>query len=406
MPKIKIKFSNTSLEKIKNFLNSIITLKDDELDIFSERFNAFLIAEYKTLREYQESVIIDKYLEAANDIVSRISDGKWSDEYFDAISANARYAIAIFYTGDKSYDDIIDIYFNEVKREYILHPMNESDHLEFIPENRDIFIKNNLKLVVNCAKRYRFLGVPFEDLIQTGNIGLLEAFKRFDTTKSKVRSEIIELINASDNDSFTKEQAQEILRIKLTYGKNIEIIYSSVPDEGFPSKNSFITWTKSNIKTAVFASVAFKWIKGAILGSLSKSHQVTIPYNKLSEGYTNFLSLDQMSPQTNDDNSNIVMSHTIDDNLIIDTNNIEANEFNIKYKETVNDLLTCLDDDERRIIKKRFGIGFPDALSMQEIGRQEGMSNVAIRKIINVALDKLSNSITDENRSYLKEILF
>ena len=406
MPRIKLKLSEKSLKTINNFLNSIVTLNGSELDIFSERYMSFFMSEYKTLKEYQEGVIVDKYLEATNDIVSSITDGKWSDDYFDAISANARLAIAIYYTGNKSFDDIIDIYFNEVKREYILHPMNESDHLEFIPENRDIFIKNNLKLVVNCAKRYRYLGIPFEDLIQNGNIGLLEAFNRFDTTKSKVRSEIIELINTSVNDSFTKEEAQTILRSKLTYGKNIEIIYSSVPNEGFQDKNSFINWTKLNVKTAVFASVAFKWIQGAILGSLSKSHQVSIPYNKLASGYTNFLSLDQMSPQTNDDNSNTVMSHVNDEHLLINNNDIESSEYIEQYKQAVNDMLSCLNDDERRIIRKRFGIGFPSPLSFQEIGKQEGISNVAARKIINSALDKLSSSITDSNKAYLKEILF
>ena len=406
MPRIKLKLSEKSLKTINNFLNSIVTLNGSELDIFSERYMSFFMSEYKTLKEYQESVIVDKYLEATNDIVNSITDGKWSDDYFDAISANARLAIAIYYTGNKSFDDIIDIYFNEVKREYILHPMNESDHLEFIPENRDIFIKNNLKLVVNCAKRYRYLVIPFEDLIQNGNIGLLEAFNRFDTTKSKVRSEIIELINASVNDSFTKEEAQTILRSKLTYGKNIEIIYSSVPNEGFQDKNSFINWTKLNVKTAVFASVAFKWIQGAILSSLSKSHQVSIPYNKLASGYTNFLSLDQMSPQTNDDNSNTVMSHVNDEHLLINNNDIESSEYIEQYKQAVNDMLSCLNDDERRIIRKRFGIGFPSPLSFQEIGKQEGISNVAARKIINSALDKLSSSITDNNKAYLKEILF
>lgn len=406
MPKIKLKLSNTSTEKINNFLNSIISLKDQELDIFSERFMPFFMSEYKTLKEYQESVIVDKYLEAANDIVNSISDGKWKDEYFDAISANARLDIAVYYTGNKSFDDIIDIYFNEVKREYILHPMNESDRLEFIPENRDVFIKNNLKLVVNCAKRYRYLGIPFEDLIQYGNLGLLEAFNRFDTNKSKVRSEIIDLINLSEHDSFTKEEAQSILRTKLTYGKNIEIIYSSVPEDGFNDKNSFINWTKLNVKTAVFASVAFKWIQGTILASLSKSHQVTIPYNKLAEGYTNFLSLDQMSPQTDDDNSNTVMSYA-DNNLLLNNNdNIEASEYNKQYKEAINDMLSCLNDDERRIIKKRFGIGFSEPLTFHEISQQEGISNVAARKLVNATLDKLLNSISDEDKMKLKEILF
>ena len=41
-------------------------------------------------------------------------------------------------------------------------------------------IEKNLRLVVQVAKRYREMGLPFEDLIQEGNIGLMKAAERFD----------------------------------------------------------------------------------------------------------------------------------------------------------------------------------------------------------------------------------
>jgi RNA polymerase primary sigma factor len=45
---------------------------------------------------------------------------------------------------------------------------------------RRALTERNLRLVVSVAKRYRGYGLPFEDLIQEGNIGLMKAVERFD----------------------------------------------------------------------------------------------------------------------------------------------------------------------------------------------------------------------------------
>ena len=45
---------------------------------------------------------------------------------------------------------------------------------------RRTLTEKNLRLVISVAKRYRGMGLPFEDLIQEGSIGLIEAVERFD----------------------------------------------------------------------------------------------------------------------------------------------------------------------------------------------------------------------------------
>ncbi|MCA1674042.1 MAG: sigma-70 family RNA polymerase sigma factor [Actinobacteria bacterium] len=47
-------------------------------------------------------------------------------------------------------------------------------------EARDRFVRGNLRLVVSIATRHRPSGLPLEDLIQEGNLGLIKAVERFD----------------------------------------------------------------------------------------------------------------------------------------------------------------------------------------------------------------------------------
>lgn len=87
-----------------------------------------------------------------------------------------------------SNSEIIDKYFADITKYKPLKPEEEKELALRIKEGDrqalDKLVKANLKYVVNFAKRYLTSGVPFLDLINEGNIGLITAAQRFDPSKN------------------------------------------------------------------------------------------------------------------------------------------------------------------------------------------------------------------------------
>lgn len=90
---------------------------------------------------------------------------------------------------EKNYDYVKDItqYFAEIKPIKSLSIRQERELGEKIKlgdkEALDKLIRHNLKFVVKIAKGYRDRGVPFEDLISEGNLGLIHAAKNMTEQK-------------------------------------------------------------------------------------------------------------------------------------------------------------------------------------------------------------------------------
>ena len=413
MPKIKVSINKTNQGKINKWIKNL-SLENKEQ--FSESFNNFLLEEMKTLRECSEKSIVEAYIEAANNVIknSLKETNVWVDSAFDIVNTQARSKLAHKYTSNQHFDNNIDVYFNEVKREYILHPMNESDNLEFLPENRDIFIKNNLKLVINCAKRYRGLGLTFEDLIQAGNEGLLIAFDKFDTKRANLRKAILDAINESELEIFTFDDAKSIVESKFTYGKNLDKTISCIPKSGFEDKKKFKDWVMVNVKTAVFASVAFQWIKALILYELSNfSTIIKIPkQDKHDEIFddigmpavtpqTSIINLDSINPHTDDCYTDNQIAGVANEEFIVEAENIEREENETTYKYISDKILNMLNETERRIVKKRFGIGFPSSLSINEIAESENIPVSKVKHTLNQSLKELAKNLSAKDKETL-----
>lgn len=83
--------------------------------------------------------------------------------------------------------DPVKMYLREIGRIPLLNAEQEKTaakaYMEGSKEAKDLLINSNLRLVVSIAKKYVGRGLPFLDLIQEGNCGLIKAVEKFDYTK-------------------------------------------------------------------------------------------------------------------------------------------------------------------------------------------------------------------------------
>jgi RNA polymerase primary sigma factor len=85
------------------------------------------------------------------------------------------------------FDDAIKIYLRDIQRTPLLNAQSEIELAHKVEEGdkgaRNKMIEANLRLVVKISKRYTNRGLPFLDLIEEGNLGLIKAVERFSLAK-------------------------------------------------------------------------------------------------------------------------------------------------------------------------------------------------------------------------------
>ena len=407
MPKGRNSLNKTSQRKISDFIKHIIPeLKGVDPVWFEKEFSAVVLNDVKGIKESNEKKIVDLYIQYGSILPEHLEN---IQEGINIVSYKVRHFLSEAYT-NKTHDDIIDMYFNDVRREYILCPSNASNNLEFIPENRDTFIRNNLKLVVSIAKKYRNFGLPFEDLIQAGNYGLMIAFERFDANRNTLRGKVITAIKESKYEYFSKDDALSLLSEFFTYDNILTKAEKKLPEDGFNSKAEFIDWAKVNVKTAIFASVAYRWIESYIKQELGH-HRSTVRFSKTKEDKENpnaaanyVISLDSVNPYTDDNYNDNLLEDITQEEFIIEDERIINEERNEYFKDVIDRALSGLSILDRRIIKKKFGIGFPNELSNNEIAESEGLSLTDVKNSINKSLKYIEEEIPDDVKENIIEL--
>ena len=283
----------------------------------------------------------------------------------------------------------LQIYFEDIKNAYTRNG-NEYD-IEYCKENRDKLIEMNLKSVISIAKSFKGLGLPLEDLIGAGNLGLCVAFDKFDPNRSKLKDSILNELENRENELSYNEIA-DLLSPVLEYGKTkAKFINDFVQGEVY-KKKKVRSWINHNVVSARFNSVAVMWIKAYIMIELdNNSRLIKKSKNDIKlereNGKDVFINIDD--PIGDSGNSKVSDVLYVPDNSISQTDNSESQTI---FRDGMAKLLEGVKVRNRRILLQKFGIGYPRPMTPKEIAQLEGLSIARVSQIVQSTIDKMKEN--------------
>lgn len=225
---------------------------------------------------------------------------------------------------------------------------------------RDRMAVANLKLVQSIAKKYLYSGMPLDDLLQEGNIGLLKGVERFDWRKGFKFSTYA-----------TWWIRQQVSRFVADKSKTIRLpvhVYEKVQQIGQVSRD-FET-DHSRAPTAAEISAL-----------------VDLPLRKV-EAYLQIADEPLPIHELGIDIDSMIATDLRDEYIAPDPMDIALER---EMSKAVHKILGTLKLKDENILRMRFGIGVSDAMTLDEIGIRMGVTRERIRQIESAAIRKLKH---------------
>ena len=250
---------------------------------------------------------------------------------------------------------LLSQYFSEIRAYPLLTKDEEHVLADRVQSNgcsnaRNELIESNLSFVVKVASEYRNLGLPFEDLLNEGNLGLIEAAHRYDAAKGTkfityaiwwIRKSILKALSEHSN----------LVRVPTYQMKKVREIRHA----------------EKTLRRVLGRKPRREEISVRLERSLAKVDQV-LQFNLRG------LSLDDKLGRERD--------KPISDYLV-DANSVNPEDVVIQREATtlVSEALEHLTAQERMVISHRFGIDVGPALTLKEIGEMMSISRERVRQI-------------------------
>lgn len=258
-------------------------------------------------------------------------------------------------------EDSLRLYFQDIPKYSPISPDEETFFAERIKEGdekaRAEFIKRNLRLVISIAKRYRNRGLGFDELIQYGNIGLIEAVDRFESERGWRFSTYATIrITKEITDGLTEQSRS--FRLPPYVGTEIRSIKrtSSLLKQEFG---------REPLDTEVINALGWSEEK----------------YEYIKRAITSIASLNAKIDQNEDRELGDIVVDTaacIDEQVVND----DSNAMVIK-------LLDGLSDREKYVLTRRFGLGEFEEATLNDLATELSLSRTRISQIEIRAMEKL-----------------
>ena len=283
------------------------------------------------------------------------------EKEMDEIRANGEEKVDLNFDGIVI-DDPVKMYLKEIGKVPLLSTNEENDLAQRIlsgdPEAKRRLTEANLRLVVSIAKKYVGRGMPFLDLIQEGNMGLIKAVEKFDPAKGYKFSTyatwwIKQAITRAISDK------SRIIRLPVHMAETI---------------NRLIRESRRMLQELGRDPTTEELAK-----ELNMSHEKVREIMKIAQEP---VSLE--SPIGGEDESHL-------EDFIPDEDApapAEAASYML-LRDQLNDVIDSLSPREARVLKLRFGLEDGRARTLEEVGQEFDVTRERIRQIEAKALRKL-----------------